>query len=97
MNSRASEIAIYLCTYLRASFQRKALMHAFHTHLLVLYEQTENIAATKLAWTVVMFNGSEASGPLTNCRARRCIKSFGGQKGGSLEPLEPPLPTGLVL
>ena len=28
-------------------------------HLLVLYEQTEYIAATKCAWTV-MFNGSEA-------------------------------------
>ena len=57
--------------------QRKALMHMFRIHLLVLYEQTEYIAATKLAWTV-MFNGNEASGPLTNAK---CIKSFGGQKG----------------
>ena len=40
-------------------------MYALYVHLLVFYEQTEYIAATKFAWTV-MFNGSEASGPLTN-------------------------------
>ena len=47
---------------------------------LVLYEQTGWIAATKLVWTVVMLNGSEASGPLTDGRVRQCIKPFGGQK-----------------
>ena len=33
-------------------------------HLLVFYEQTGCIAATKLVWTVVILNGSEASGHL---------------------------------
>ena len=80
VNSRAPEIAIYLRTYLRASFQRKALMH---------YEQTEYIAATKFAW-IVVFNGSEASEPLTNGRARRCIKSLKAKRGVRANPLEPP-------
>ena len=39
------------------------------------------IAATKLIWTAVILNGSEASGPLANgralkCIARQCIKPF---------------------
>ena len=29
------------------------------------------------------------------CIGRGCINSFGAQKGGSSEPLEPPLPMGL--
>ena len=55
-------------------------------------EQTGCITATKLIWTVVILNGSEASGQLTNsrdlkCITRQCLKSFGGQKrGGSSEP-----------
>ena len=36
---------------LGASFQCKALMHAFFIHLLDFCEQSEYIAATKLAWT----------------------------------------------
>ena len=88
VNSRAPEIAIYLRTYLRASFQRKALLlTAFRIQLVVLYEQTENIAATKIAWTVV-FNGREASGPLIQ------IVWLGGvfwrPKGGSTEPPRTP-------
>ena len=66
--------------------------------MLVLQEQT-CIAATRLAWTAVILNSSETtSGPLPNGRALKMyytvkavyIKSFGGQKGGSSEPLEPP-------
>ena len=35
-------------------------MYAFCIHLLVLYDQTEYIAAAKFAWIMVMFSGSEA-------------------------------------
>ena len=47
------------------------------------------IAATKFTWTV-MFNRSEASGPLRKGRARQCIKTFRGQRGVQANPLEPP-------
>ena len=53
------------------------------------------VAATRLVWTAVILNSSETSGPLSNGRIlclEVYIKSFEGQKGGSLEP---PLPTGL--
>ena len=63
-------------------------------------EKAGCIAATKLAWTAVILNGSEASGPLTQtvgylkCIARRCVKSFEGQRGGGggvrLNSLDPP-------
>ena len=50
----------------------------------------------------MILNSSETSGPLSNgrilkmCSLEVYIKSFGGQKGGSLEPPRtPPLPTGL--
>ena len=53
----------------------------------------------------MILNSSETSGPLSNDRIKMCslevyIKSFGGQKGGLLEPPgtppPPPLPTGLI-
>ena len=44
------------------------------------------IAATKLARTV-MFNGSEASGPLTTSRASQCLEA---KRGVRADPLEPP-------
>ena len=58
------------------------------------------IATTKLVWTAaaaVTLNGSEASAPLANgrglkCIARRCIKSFGGQRGSLKSPLPTVLP-----
>ena len=58
------------------------------------------IAATKLIWTAVILNGSEASGLLSNvghlkCIARRRIKYLGGQKGVQANPLGPPLYMGL--
>ena len=76
VNSQAPEIAIYLRTYLRASFHRSGVNRLFaHARsTLVLHEQ--HIAATKLVWTAVILNGSEASGPLTSGRALiigRCI------------------------
>ena len=46
-----------------------AYAHASQIHPLVILEQAGCIAATKLAWIVVIVNGSKASGPLTNGRA----------------------------
>ena len=58
MNSRAPDIAVYFRMYLRADAR------AFGTG-----PQTR-IAATRLAWTVVILNSCETtSGPLSNGRA----------------------------
>ena len=46
----------------------KLLLRAFRNHLLILHEQTGYTAATKLIWTPVIPNGSDASGPFTNGR-----------------------------
>ena len=54
------------------------------------------VAATRPVWTAVILNSSETSGPLSNgrvlkmCSLEVYIKSFGGQKGGSLEPPQTP-------
>ena len=96
-NSGAPEIAIYLRTSLRASFRRKPLTRAFRADL---HEQIR-IAATGFVWTMVFFSSIESSGPLLNgrtlkCTVKRCFNSIWRPKGGgSREPLEPPLPTGL--
>ena len=67
------------------------------------WTNSHTVAASRLVWTAVILNSSETSGPLSNGRVlKMCglevyIKSFGGQKGGSLEPPRtPPLPTGLT-
>ena len=70
VNSRAPEIAIYLCMYLRVSFHRSSV-NSLPTHAcstLVLHEQT-CIAATRLLWMVVILNSSESSVPISNSRA----------------------------
>ena len=51
-----------------ALHQLYSLLH-IHIHLLVLHEQTGCIGVTKIIWTVVILNGSGASGPLTSGRA----------------------------
>ena len=68
MNSRAPEIAIYLRTYLRASFHRSGVNSLRERSALVLHEQTR-IAATRLVLTAVILNSIEASGPISNGRA----------------------------
>ena len=98
VNSRAPEIAIYLRTYLRAFIAAAYTAYArFSLHPLVLHEQTGCIAATKLVWTAVILNGSEASGPLTNsraqCIARRCIHISEVKR----EVRAIPPPSGLIL
>ena len=64
-------------------------MDTFRFHPLVLYEQTEYIAATKFAdrGDVQWKRG------LTNGRARWCIKSLEAKGGVQVNPLEPLLPT----
>ena len=49
--------------------QRKLFRRAVCTHPLVLNEQTGYIAATKLVWTVLILNGSEASVPFRKSKA----------------------------
>ena len=64
---------------------------------------SHSVAATRLVWTAVILNNSETSGPLVNGRALKMyslevyIKSFGGERGVRANPLEPPLPTALLL
>ena len=61
---------------------------------------SHSVAATRLVWTAVIRNNSETSGPLLNGRILKMytlevyIKSFGGEKGGSSEPLRTPLAYG---
>ena len=56
------------------------------------WTNSHTVAATRLVWTAVILNSSETSGPLSNgrivimCSLEVYIKSFGGQKGGLLEP-----------
>ena len=85
-------VAIFLHTCLRVlSSQQRITAYG---------RSTGCIAATKLVWTAaaaVILNGSEASAPLANgrglkCIARRCINSFGGQRGSLKSPLPTVLP-----
>ena len=81
VNSRAPEIAIR--PFIAAAFRASP------------HEQTRCIAVTKLVWTAVILNGSEASRQLKavghlKCIAGRCIKSFRAKKGFRANPLEPP-------
>ena len=64
MNSRAPEIAIYLRTVFTHIF-----MHVLSSLNRIRARSAGCIAATKLIWTAVILNGSEASGPLANGRA----------------------------
>ena len=59
------EQAIYLRTYLRASYQRSGVNSLHARSALVLHEQTR-IAATKHVWIAVILKSSETSGPLSN-------------------------------
>ena len=68
VNSRTPEIAIYLRTYLRASFHRRGVNNLRERSALVLLERTR-IAATTIALTAVILNSIEASGPISNGRA----------------------------
>ena len=102
VNSQAPKIAVYLCMYLRASFHCSCVNCGPHSSLVLPDEQTGSIAATKLIWTAIILNGSEASGPLTNPRALKMYswavyKTFWGQKGVQANPLELSLPTGLII
>ena len=73
-NFRAPEVVVYLCTYL-----------CVHSALICWSSMNkQSVAATKLVLTAVILNDS---GPITmvghlKCIGRRCIKSFGGRKGG---------------
>ena len=102
VNSWAPEIEFFFThvfTRVLSSQQRKPLTRAFRIHPLVLLEQ----AATELVWTAVIFNGSEASEPLTNGRTLKMYswavyKIFWRPNGVRANPLETPhpLPTGLI-
>ena len=63
----------------------------FFEGLVPRLEQTR-VAATRLAWTVVILDSSETSGPVGHlqCTLAVYIKSFWGQKGGSSEPPRTP-------
>ena len=73
-------------------------MRAFHNHSLVFHEKMGCIAETKLVWTAVILNGSDASGPFTNGKGIENVyvvyKSFGAQNGVRVNPLELPLAYG---
>ena len=64
VNSGAPEIAIYLRTYLRASFHRSggSRVRAFHA------DRHEQIAASRFVWTMVILSSIDVSGPLLNSR-----------------------------
>ena len=89
--SGAPEIATLFQTCLCGSFHRSGVNR-------LRARSTGCIAATELVWTVVILNGSEASGPWPLARAfivkciasSRCIKSFGGQGDWSEPPRTPP-------
>ena len=66
-NSRAPELAIYLRTYLRASFHRCCVNIVRARSALILHARTR-IAVTKLVWTLVILDRSETRGPLSNSR-----------------------------
>ena len=85
VNSQTHEIAIYLRTYLHASFHRSSLF--------VHSKQTGCIAANKFIWTVMILNGSKVSGSLTSGRAHNwaAYKIFLRLKGGFKQtPSNPP-------
>ena len=62
------------------------LMCVVYIHPLVLHEQTACIPATKLVWTLVILNGSKASGALTNGRV---YKSFETKRGVQVNHSKP--------
>ena len=71
-------------------------MRAFRAGLLWTNSHTR-LQQSRLVWTAVILNSSETSWSLSNgrilkiCSLAVYIKSFGGQKGGSLElPQTPP-------
>ena len=85
VNSWAPEIAICLCTYLCASFHRSSI-NCLRAHVL----QGEQVQPNwfEQQWFTMaarLVNYLQMVGHL-KCIARRCIKSFGGQKGISSEP-----------
>ena len=93
------KLAIYLRMLLPASFHRSGVNRLRARSALVPHERTRilrTVAATRLVWTAVILNSSETSGPLSNgrilkmCSLEVYIKSFGSQKGGSLEPPRTP-------
>ena len=101
MISRAPEIAIYLCKYLRASFHRNGVnsLYARVPRWYILHEQTR-IAATRLDDGISQYS-SETSGPISNGRALKNVqlsgahKIFWRSKGRFAQPPRIPLPTGL--
>ena len=64
---RLHELAIYERTYLLASYHRTGKNSLRARSALVLHEQTR-ITGTRLVWTMVILNGSETSGPISNGR-----------------------------
>ena len=85
-----------LFTKVLLSHQLRLLTHAFQNPSWT--NRGTGIAASKLIWTAVILNSSDASGLfiIVEELARWCLKSFGGQRGVRANPLEPPLPTGLT-
>ena len=107
VNSRAPDIAIYFRMYLCAVLAFIASVFGVgplgtnprscnQTSLVWPRETT-----TRLAWTVVILNSSETSGPVRHLKCTIDIavymNSFGAKRGVRANPLEPPLPTGLLL
>ena len=60
---------MHIFMHVLSSEQRKLFRCVFCTFPLVLNEQTGYITATKLVWTVLILNGSEASVPLRKSKA----------------------------
>ena len=104
VNPRLPEIVIYLRIVFMHIFSltgHKPLTRMVRIHPLVLHGQTGCIAAAKLIWSVLILNSSKTSEKLTKvghfkCITGHCTKIFEAKRWGLSEPLEPPLPTGLV-
>ena len=91
-NSRASELAIYLRTYLHAAFHRSGMNSLGARSALVLHE-SHTVAATRIVWTAVILSSSETSGSLSNGRVqfRGVYNILRRSKGGfKRTPSNPP-------
>ena len=67
VNSGASEIAIYLRTYLRASFHRSSV-NRLRARSALISMNKPLIAETRFVWAMVILSSIKASGPLLNGR-----------------------------
>ena len=97
------KLVIYLRMHSCGSFHCRGVNSFRACSALVLHGQT-HVASTILVWTAVIFYCSETSGPLSTaghlklkCKVTRWMENLlEVKRGGSSEPLEPPLPKGLI-